>query len=109
MAHDDEFLEHTLQNALQVDEFTASLYDIWVKVRNEGVAQVPIIVTFQEQNVSAVRYRYLVNTTYKQKYFDKKMSVQIISSFCRSVCTINRLFEAKLVGTSCLFPVNVKT
>ncbi|XP_028175876.1 glutathione synthetase-like isoform X1 [Ostrinia nubilalis] len=39
VAHDDEFLEHTLQNALQVDEFTANLYNIWVKVRNEGVAQ----------------------------------------------------------------------
>ncbi|XP_026728389.1 glutathione synthetase-like isoform X1 [Trichoplusia ni] len=39
VAHDDCFLEHTLQNALQVDEFTASLYDIWVKVRNEGVTQ----------------------------------------------------------------------
>lgn len=40
MAHDDEFLQHTLQNALQVDEFTASLYNIWIKVREEGVAQV---------------------------------------------------------------------
>ncbi|CAG5030689.1 unnamed protein product [Parnassius apollo] len=39
VAHDDEFLEHTLQNALQVDEFTANLYDIWIKVRQEGVAQ----------------------------------------------------------------------
>ncbi|CAD0205362.1 unnamed protein product [Chrysodeixis includens] len=39
VAHDDCFLESTLQNALQVDEFTASLYDIWVKVRNEGVTQ----------------------------------------------------------------------
>ncbi|KAJ0171391.1 hypothetical protein K1T71_012941 [Dendrolimus kikuchii] len=39
VAHDVEFLEETLQNALQVDEFTASLYDIWVKVREEGVAQ----------------------------------------------------------------------
>ncbi|KAG6463397.1 hypothetical protein O3G_MSEX013851 [Manduca sexta] len=39
VAHDDDFLEHTLQNALQVDEFTANLYDIWVKVRNEGIAQ----------------------------------------------------------------------
>ncbi|XP_050552383.1 glutathione synthetase [Spodoptera frugiperda] len=39
VAHNDEFLEHTLQNALQVDEFTKSLYDIWVKVRNEGITQ----------------------------------------------------------------------
>ncbi|XP_048000919.1 glutathione synthetase-like isoform X1 [Leguminivora glycinivorella] len=39
VAHDDDFLEHTLQNALQVDEFTANLYEIWVKVRNEGIAQ----------------------------------------------------------------------
>ncbi|XP_061724241.1 glutathione synthetase-like isoform X1 [Cydia pomonella] len=39
VAHDDDFLEHTLQNALQVDEFTANLYDIWVKVRKEGIAQ----------------------------------------------------------------------
>ncbi|XP_021198079.1 glutathione synthetase isoform X2 [Helicoverpa armigera] len=39
VAHNDEFLEHTLQNALQVDEFTRSLYDIWVKVRNEGITQ----------------------------------------------------------------------
>lgn len=46
MAHDDEFLEHTLQNALQVDEFTASLYDIWVKVREEGFAQVSILLYF---------------------------------------------------------------
>lgn len=35
-----EFLEHTLQNALQVDEFTANLYDIWIKVREEGITQV---------------------------------------------------------------------
>ncbi|CAH2097554.1 unnamed protein product [Euphydryas editha] len=39
VAHDDEFLEHTLQNTLQVDEFTAKLYDIWVKVREEGITQ----------------------------------------------------------------------
>ncbi|XP_026750421.2 glutathione synthetase-like isoform X1 [Galleria mellonella] len=39
VAHNEEFLEHTLQNALQVDEFTANLYDIWVKVRNEGITQ----------------------------------------------------------------------
>ncbi|CAK1590951.1 unnamed protein product [Parnassius mnemosyne] len=39
VAHDDEFLEHTLQNALQVDEFTANLYDIWIKVRQEGITQ----------------------------------------------------------------------
>ncbi|CAH0717699.1 unnamed protein product, partial [Brenthis ino] len=39
VAHDDEFLEHTLQNALEVDEFTANLYDIWVKVRQEGIVQ----------------------------------------------------------------------
>ncbi|CAH2242986.1 jg13429 [Pararge aegeria aegeria] len=39
VAHDDEFLTRTLQNALQVDEFTASLFDIWVKVRDEGMAQ----------------------------------------------------------------------
>ncbi|KAJ8710621.1 hypothetical protein PYW08_009136 [Mythimna loreyi] len=39
VAHNDEFLELTLQNALQVDEFTKSLYDIWVKVRNEGITQ----------------------------------------------------------------------
>ncbi|CAG9570940.1 unnamed protein product [Danaus chrysippus] len=39
VAHDDEFLEKTLQNALQVDEFTANLFDIWVKVREEGITQ----------------------------------------------------------------------
>ncbi|XP_023950218.1 glutathione synthetase isoform X2 [Bicyclus anynana] len=39
VAHDDEFLTNTLQNALQVDEFTANLFDIWVKVRDEGMAQ----------------------------------------------------------------------
>ncbi|XP_063629337.1 glutathione synthetase-like isoform X4 [Cydia splendana] len=39
VAHNDDFLEHTLQNALQVDEFTANLYEIWVKVRKEGIAQ----------------------------------------------------------------------
>ncbi|XP_063542262.1 glutathione synthetase-like isoform X1 [Cydia strobilella] len=39
VAHDDDFLEHTLQNALQVDEFTAKLFEIWVKVRKEGIAQ----------------------------------------------------------------------
>ncbi|XP_060807244.1 glutathione synthetase isoform X2 [Amyelois transitella] len=39
VAHDDQFLEQTLQNALQVDEFTKNLYDIWVKVRNEGITQ----------------------------------------------------------------------
>uniref|UniRef100_A0A2A4J2G3 Glutathione synthetase n=1 Tax=Heliothis virescens TaxID=7102 RepID=A0A2A4J2G3_HELVI len=39
VAHNEEFLEQTLQNALQVDEFTRSLYDIWVKVRNEGITQ----------------------------------------------------------------------
>ncbi|RVE41532.1 hypothetical protein evm_013817 [Chilo suppressalis] len=39
VAHDDEFLEETLQNALQVDEFTANLYNIWVKVRTEGISQ----------------------------------------------------------------------
>ncbi|XP_073962826.1 glutathione synthetase-like isoform X2 [Choristoneura fumiferana] len=39
VAHDEEFLETTLQNALQVDEFTASLYDIWVTVRKEGIVQ----------------------------------------------------------------------
>ncbi|XP_004927647.1 glutathione synthetase isoform X1 [Bombyx mori] len=39
VAHDDEFLEQTLQNALQVDEFTANLYDIWLKVKNEGISQ----------------------------------------------------------------------
>ncbi|KPJ04188.1 Glutathione synthetase [Papilio xuthus] len=39
VAHDVEFLEHTLQNALQVDEFTANLYDIWIKVREEGITQ----------------------------------------------------------------------
>ncbi|XP_048000921.1 glutathione synthetase-like isoform X3 [Leguminivora glycinivorella] len=42
VAHDDDFLEHTLQNALQVDEFTANLYEIWVKVRNEGIAQLSL-------------------------------------------------------------------
>ncbi|XP_034826370.1 glutathione synthetase-like isoform X2 [Maniola hyperantus] len=39
VAHDDEFLTRTLENALQVDEFTANLFDIWVKVRDEGMAQ----------------------------------------------------------------------
>ncbi|XP_053617984.1 glutathione synthetase-like isoform X2 [Plodia interpunctella] len=39
VAHDERFLEQTLQNALQVDEFTSNLYDIWVKVRNEGITQ----------------------------------------------------------------------
>ncbi|XP_045762352.1 glutathione synthetase-like isoform X1 [Maniola jurtina] len=39
VAHDDEFLTCTLENALQVDEFTANLFDIWVKVRDEGMAQ----------------------------------------------------------------------
>ncbi|KAF9420490.1 hypothetical protein HW555_003240 [Spodoptera exigua] len=39
VAHNNEFLEHTLQNALQVDEFTKNLYDIWVKVRNEVITQ----------------------------------------------------------------------
>ncbi|XP_050673118.1 glutathione synthetase-like isoform X4 [Leptidea sinapis] len=39
VAHDEEFLESTLQNALQVDEFTAKLYDVWVKVRSEGITQ----------------------------------------------------------------------
>ncbi|XP_045505136.1 glutathione synthetase-like isoform X3 [Colias croceus] len=39
VAHDDEFLEKTLQNALQVDDFTAKLYDVWLKVREEGIAQ----------------------------------------------------------------------
>ncbi|CAB3229458.1 unnamed protein product [Arctia plantaginis] len=39
VAHDDEFLMGTLQNALQVDEFTANLYDIWMKVRNEEIRQ----------------------------------------------------------------------
>ncbi|GBP55936.1 Glutathione synthetase [Eumeta japonica] len=39
VAHSDDFLEQTLQNALQVDEFTASLYNIWVKVREEGISQ----------------------------------------------------------------------
>lgn len=43
VAHDEKFLEHTLQNALQVDEFTANLYDIWVKVRQEGITQVIMI------------------------------------------------------------------
>lgn len=40
MAHDDEFLEHTLRNTLEVDDFTAKLYDIWIKVREEGITQV---------------------------------------------------------------------
>lgn len=39
VAHDDDFLMNTLQNALEVDEFTASLYDIWMKVRNEEITQ----------------------------------------------------------------------
>ncbi|XP_075985780.1 glutathione synthetase-like isoform X3 [Anticarsia gemmatalis] len=39
VAHDDDFLMNTLQNALQVDEFTANLYDIWMKVRKEQVTQ----------------------------------------------------------------------
>ncbi|KAL4703755.1 hypothetical protein ACJJTC_017543 [Scirpophaga incertulas] len=39
VAHDDKFLENTLQNALEVDDFTAKLYDIWLKVREEGIAQ----------------------------------------------------------------------
>lgn len=40
VAHDDEFLEHTLRNTLEVDDFTAKLYDIWMKVREEGITQV---------------------------------------------------------------------
>ncbi|XP_047540132.1 glutathione synthetase-like isoform X1 [Vanessa atalanta] len=39
VAHDDDFLEHTLQNTLQVDEFTAKLFEIWVKVKDEGITQ----------------------------------------------------------------------
>ncbi|XP_041976622.1 glutathione synthetase-like isoform X1 [Aricia agestis] len=39
VAHDDEFLEQTLKNALQVDEFTRGLYNIWMKVREEGIMQ----------------------------------------------------------------------
>ncbi|XP_050356354.1 glutathione synthetase-like isoform X1 [Nymphalis io] len=39
VSHDDEFLEHTLQNTLQVDEFTAKLFEIWVKVKEEGITQ----------------------------------------------------------------------
>lgn len=39
VAHDDEFLEHTLRNTLEVDDFTAKLYDIWMKVREEGITQ----------------------------------------------------------------------
>lgn len=39
VAHDAEFLQQTLANALQVDEFTAGLYTIWEKVQAEGVAQ----------------------------------------------------------------------
>ncbi|KAJ2940816.1 hypothetical protein O0L34_g10065 [Tuta absoluta] len=39
VAHDADFLQETLQNALQVDEFTANLYEIWMKVRDEGITQ----------------------------------------------------------------------
>ncbi|KAG7300729.1 hypothetical protein JYU34_015055 [Plutella xylostella] len=39
VAHDEAFLQRTLQNALEVDEFTANLYNIWVKVKEEGIAQ----------------------------------------------------------------------
>ncbi|CAF4858427.1 unnamed protein product [Pieris macdunnoughi] len=39
VSHDDEFLEKTLQNALEVDDFTAKLYNIWIKVREEGITQ----------------------------------------------------------------------
>lgn len=39
VAHDDEFLTNTLQNALQVDEFTANLFEIWMKVQKEEIRQ----------------------------------------------------------------------
>jgi hypothetical protein len=40
VAHDERFLKESLAETLAVDSFTARLFDIWEKVRREGVAQV---------------------------------------------------------------------
>nr|XP_029717350.1 glutathione synthetase-like isoform X4 [Aedes albopictus] len=39
VAHDDEFLKETLQNTIQVDAFTGSLFKIYETVLKEGIAQ----------------------------------------------------------------------
>ncbi|KAK3859932.1 hypothetical protein Pcinc_015257 [Petrolisthes cinctipes] len=39
IAHDHEFLKSALEKTIQVDDFTARLWDIYTKVREEGVTQ----------------------------------------------------------------------
>ena len=40
VAHDREFLTETLQETIKVDDFTRRLFDIFVKVWDEGLEQV---------------------------------------------------------------------
>ena len=40
VAHDREFLTETLQETIRVDDFTRRLHEIFVKVWDEGLAQV---------------------------------------------------------------------
>ena len=46
VAHDREFLTKTLQNTIQVDDFTRRLFEIYETVQNEGVAQVCVLCVF---------------------------------------------------------------
>ncbi|XP_041376800.1 glutathione synthetase-like [Gigantopelta aegis] len=39
VAHDHSFLEQSLKNVIQVDEFTKRLWNIYITVRQEGIAQ----------------------------------------------------------------------
>lgn len=55
VAHDVDFLSETLQNALEVDEFTANLYNIWTTVRREGMPQ--------SLSVGLFRSDYLLQST----------------------------------------------
>lgn len=80
MAHDDEFLEHTLQNALQVDEFTANLYDIWVKVRQEGIAQVNYLII-----ILLLRRFFTLCPINMSGYSEKKIQIERITSFLKSI------------------------
>lgn len=40
MAHDQQFLLETLSGLIQVDDFTARLFEVWQHVLKEGITQV---------------------------------------------------------------------
>nr|XP_029717351.1 glutathione synthetase-like isoform X5 [Aedes albopictus] len=77
VAHDDEFLKETLQNTIQVDAFTGSLFKIYETVLKEGIAQ-PL-------SLGLLRSDYLAN--FLESNAIKQVEVNTIASSFGGIST----------------------